>query len=339
LLAALVCMGGIAVAQASTVEDWVTGLYANPKAIASLCDEVIPQGWEDALELEYSSISEGYGYIQYQVRGHGLEMTLFFETEGDALDPLIFTSLDMWSPLGPSVLFSFTMYGELLQEKAHFRYSDDDMVWGVDIPPAMRLETLTEFVTLADFCASPAEDLDMDELDDRAGEIESFLQKWRTDFDLQYDGLHDGVLHTCVEANFAIGLYSLHTRGPYDWLSYALTEEQFKTVYDACHALAPHMRPTYIAEYAAELGLAPTHIQQLACYEENDDDSPGDTAYYLRALDYDGFVLTTYAYGWDDGDAMLTQEQYDAFAAAWLPLSQAERLPVMRETYEHLSGK
>jgi len=108
-------------------------------------------------------------------------------------------------------------------------------------------------------------------------------------------------------------------------------------VYDACRALAPHMRPAYIADYVAALNLAPTHILQLACYEENDDDYPGDTSYYLRARDNNEFVLTTNAYGWHDGDALLTQEQYDAFAAEWLPLSQAERIPLMREVFRQLN--
>ena len=325
LLAALVCLGGVA--QASTVEERVAGLYANPEAIESLWEGVIPHGWEDVLEPIY--VAERFK--AYRCREYGLDWHLSFDAEEDSHGRLIFATLSMWRPLDGYGLLSFGLYEGLCQEDASFHYNGNALFWGVEIPRETCVEALTEFVALAAFCTSPAEELDDDELDDRDAEIAYFLRKWREKFPIQYEGLHykglnSGDQFTCIEADYMDEVYALYTQGDHERLRYALTAEQFKAVYDACTELEPEKRAAYTAGYAAALGQAPERILEL--YDESYD-------YHLSAVFYDDEFLLLY-YG---DDVFLDEEQYDAFAAEWLPLSPAERTAPMREAYERLSGK
>jgi len=310
LLAALVCVGGIAAARASTVEERVAGLYANPEAIASLRKGIIPEGWEDRIELTYDEWN-------YRAKEGALEWFIFSS----------YSRLYLINPLGEQSPFrlelaSFRHYH--YPKENFFCFSGNGWLWAIFIPPEDYIEALTEFVTLATFCEQSADELTETELTEREQGIEAYLMGWKDQYPLELETLLADDIHQCMEGRYAEGTYTLDTWGEHERLRYALPEEQYKAAFSACVALEPGDRPAFVTAYAATLDQPPERVLELSDEGNN---------YCLSAVLYDDqFVL---ARSVDGRYISMYQEQYDIFAAEWLPLTPAERTAPMREAHEY----
>ncbi|MCL2810560.1 MAG: hypothetical protein FWD25_01560 [Clostridia bacterium] len=310
LLTVLVCVACVALAQASTVEERVAGLYANPEAIASLREGIVPEGWEDVLELKYDG-------RRYRSREGALEWQLLSD----------YTRLTLQKPLGEQPSFDLVLvHSDYHPQDTFFYFSGNGWLWATSIPPEDYAEALTEFVTLATFCAQPIDELTHNERLEREQGIETFFEWWQGKFPLLIETLLAEDNKKCLEADYREETYALDTWGEYERFRYALTKEQFRAVLDACVSLEPEDRPAFVTEYAATLDQPPERVLEI-----NDKDHE----YRLSTVYYDREFVLAHSYGGEyiPGVYML-QGQYDTFVAEWLPLSPAERTAPMREAYE-----
>ncbi len=329
LFAALGSVARGADAQTSARER-VEQLYTNSEAIESLREDILPAGWEDAVELDFT----GMRYKSYRCENGGLEWELTFEKgENGTFGPfsqadfqLRRTSLD---ERAQPQLHSLSMtLGERLGDgAASFYCLSDDAYWGISIPPERCKAALTEFALLANACAKPANELTDVERTERSDTIDGFLRRWRAAYPFLYEYLSDAEGNPCVEADYGEGQYTLRAKGDHETLAYALTRAQFDAAYADCAALPLEQRAAYATGYAQTLNHSPQHV--LLLYDEAHD--------YLLSARYDGsdeFFLSFFLDGEEDGEFVrLDQQQYEALAAQLLPLDPAERSAPMRAAY------
>ncbi|MCL2810561.1 MAG: hypothetical protein FWD25_01565 [Clostridia bacterium] len=295
-------------------------MYTNREALASLREGVIPQGWEDTLELRHDG-------RHYWVKEGALEWLLLSSS----------TRLALRNPLGEQLpLYFILICSDNFPQDNYLNFGRDGLLWASSfIPPEDFVEALTKFVTLADFCTQPADELTEIELAEREQEIETFLTWWQERFSIDSEYLAIESNETYLEAHYTHDMYAFHIKNDYEWFSYALTKEQFETLRDACLLLAPEERFVYATEYVATLGKDVIHVLQLR-------NEGGD--YLLSDVYHDNASLLIYIYTDEENirrsDSLpLSPEQHNALAAEWLWLSPAERTAPMREAFERLSGK
>ncbi|MCL2544324.1 MAG: hypothetical protein FWE77_00235 [Clostridia bacterium] len=334
LVAAVMCVGGVAAARASTVEERVAGLYANPEAIASLREGIIPQGWEHAILPEQDwDVGEFRSLFCIE---DTLSWTLLFETdESGSSGRLIYTDLEMWHPFEEQNSLRFTMYEGLTEQDARFTYicSSNNFNWSVVIPREVCLETLTEFVALAAFCGHPMEERTDDELAIRKSEIESFLHRWREKYAILSEHFWSPWYNYRVFAGYKNEMYTLDIDSDYECLSYTLSEAQYKAIVDAHAQLTSEEWSTYAVEFAAALRRAPDRVLSLGSDEQMG-------PFLIGYLSNSKFQLFVYYEETDFYDILeLEQATYEVLAAECLPLSPAERTVHLNEAYERLRAE
>ncbi|MCL2810559.1 MAG: hypothetical protein FWD25_01555 [Clostridia bacterium] len=335
LLAALMCVGGVAHAQASTVEERVAGLYTNPEVIESLRKGIIPQEWEHMILEGEEWIFDAFRFLASIE--DALAWDLRFETDELGLSGrLANMDLIMYSSLGKHNSLQFRMYEGLTEQDARFSYIgyNNNLSWSVLIPREKCKEALIDFVTLSAFCGNPTDKRTDDELTILQNTEESFLRQWRAKYPLLSEMFWSVGRRTTVEADYENGLYTLTTGPYYERICYLLTEAQYKTMADAHAQFRPEEWPAYVLDFVAALGRTPDRILSLSS------DNGGSREPILIAdYSHNEFYLCVYDAEGFDRTLELDQAIYEAFATQWLPLSPAERTAPMREAFERLSGK
>ena len=334
LLTALACVLGLGGAQASTVQERVAGLYANPDAIESLYNGVIPPRWEDSVAKSQTFADGEYRFLRCME--DALSWTLQFEADEPAPSGRLVTAdLETTFPMEAGVRFRFTLYEGLLEQDARFVCIGDSFNWSVAIPREACLAALTEYVTLADFSERPAEQRTDAEPAERMGEVKDLLLQWREKYALVSERFWSADHTISVDADYELGVYTLDTWFDYEWLSYTLTDAQYKAVAGARAERTPEEWRAYAEAFAASLGRVPDRILSLSGGEEGEK-SPFLSAIYER----DQFDLCVF----DEEKGFfeewkLQQAEYEALAAECLALPPAERGAYLHEAYERLRAE